>query len=165
MKLIVGLGNPGHEYLNSRHNIGFMIVDFFAKKSGLDWNFDKKFNSEIAKSGEVIIAKPRTFMNKSGDAVSKIVNYYQVAGDELIVIHDDIDLELGKLRFRRGMSSGGHNGVEDIIQKLGTKEFWRLKVGIGRPENEKMDVEDWVLSSFSSNEREKIFAAVKNFDF
>lgn len=155
MKLIVGLGNPGDEYKNTRHNVGFIILDALADKLSNGngaWNYEKKLNCEIFKKNGYLLAKPQTFMNASGKAVAKLVNYFDVTLDDLIVVHDDVDMEFGKTRFKKGMGSGGHHGVENIIENLSTKEFWRLRVGIGRPANNKFDIHAYVLSKCSDDE-------------
>jgi len=139
MKLVVGLGNPGRGYANNRHNLGFMCVNHFARMHNI-W-FDKKQGKARIGSGkiadnEVVIARPQTYMNQSGEAVSQLVKKFKIGLDDLLVIHDDLDLPLGKLRLRPGGSSGGHKGIESIITKLGSQDFPRLRVGIGRPVRE-----------------------------
>jgi PTH1 family peptidyl-tRNA hydrolase len=152
MKIVVGLGNPGKKYTNTKHNAGFIAVDKLAQKHNLEWEENKKFDALIAKGQireqDVLLAKPQTFMNNSGTTVSKLVNFYNVPFSDLTIIHDDVDLEPGKVKYRLGASSAGHHGVEDIIEKLGSKEFWRLRIGVGRPETgDRFDVKDFVLSS------------------
>ncbi len=156
MKIIIGLGNPGEKYKNNRHNAGFITVGHIATANGGVWNFEDKFNAEICKINDVMLVKLHTFMNKSGEAVAQIVNFYHTDLNDLTIIHDDVDMEFGTTRLKKGMSSGGHHGVENIIEKLGTKEFWRLKIGVGRPENSKFDVEDWVLTDFTPDELTKL---------
>ena len=136
MKLIVGLGNPGRGYASSLHNLGFMCVNYFARSHRI-W-FDKKQAQARIGSGEVagnkvVVARPHTFMNQSGLAVSRLVKKFKVSLDDLVVIHDDLDLSLGKIRIRPGGSSGGHKGIESIITELGSQDFPRIRVGIGRP--------------------------------
>lgn len=150
-KLLVGLGNPGAQYKNTRHNVGFILVDTLVAKLSLQWKFEKKFNSDIASNSEYIFAKPQTFMNQSGSAVKKLVTYFGTNLNDLIVIHDDVDIEAGDAKFKKGSSSAGHHGVEDIIEKLGTKDFWRLRVGIGRPEDNVCDVHSFVLGNLSDD--------------
>lgn len=135
MRLIVGLGNPGPEYESTRHNIGFMIVDHLANEivdGPVAWQRDDKKNVLTIRSGDVLLVKPLTFMNKSGFAVKSLVDYYKLSPDEVWVIHDDIDLPLGKIRIRRGGSSAGHNGVSSIIEQLKTDDFLRFRMGTGR---------------------------------
>lgn len=154
IKLIVGLGNPGTRYARNRHNVGFMIVEEFADSHSLDFK-RKKFNAQIAEGkiadARTMIAKPQTFMNASGEAVAKLFKYYKVEPHDLIVIYDDLDLPLGKLRLRADGSAGGHHGMESIIARIGTSDFPRLRIGIGRPDPD-ADV-DHVLSDFDRQER------------
>lgn len=152
--LIAGLGNPGARYARSRHNVGFIIVDRLARSHDLQFS-RKRFNAEIAEGQvggrRVILAKPQTFMNASGDAVGKLYAFYKIAPSDLLVVYDDLDLPLGKLRLRADGSSGGHHGMESIIARIGTSDFPRLRVGIGRP-NPDADI-DHVLGSFEPEER------------
>ena len=156
MKLIVGLGNPKKEYEKSRHNTGFMLVDKYAKSLGLDWEKNEKFLSEIIIQKDYVLAKPQTFMNESGTAVSKILNFFKIDLKDLTVVHDDVDLPFGTVKKQFGAGPAGHHGVEDIIEKTGTKEFWRIRVGIGKPYNGNVPVDEWVLQSFSGEELENI---------
>ncbi len=135
MKLIVGLGNPGPEYEFTRHNIGFMVVDRLSHELGTEsvhWEKDDKKNVLTTKISEVLLVKPLTFMNKSGFAVRALMDFYKLTPSDIWVIHDDIDLPLGKIRIRAGGASAGHNGVESIIQQLKTDAFLRFRMGIGR---------------------------------
>lgn len=135
MKLIVGLGNPGSEYADTRHNIGYMILDKLAKELGEEsarWNEQDKFQAVTARIGDVLLVKPITFMNRSGEAVSAIMRFYKLSPADVWVIHDDIDLPMGKIRIREQGSSAGHNGVQSIINALGTNNFVRYRLGIGR---------------------------------
>ncbi len=135
MQLIVGLGNPGGEYKDTRHNIGFMVVEKLAKEIGKDtatWEEKDKFKSVVARAGDVLLVKPIIFMNNSGLAVSSIVQFYKLKPDDVWVIHDDIDLPLGKIRIRTGGGSAGHNGIESIIKELKSDAFVRFRMGIGR---------------------------------
>lgn len=154
IKLIVGLGNPGQRYAHSRHNVGFMIVERFAHAHDLRFA-RKRFNAEIAE-GEiggtrVMIVKPQTYMNLSGEAIGKLFKFYKIEPHDLIVVYDDLDLPLGKTRMRAKGSAGGHHGMESIISHIGTSDFPRLRVGIGRP-NPDADI-DHVLGNFESDER------------
>ncbi|MCV3733742.1 aminoacyl-tRNA hydrolase [Mycoplasma enhydrae] len=144
MKLIVGLGNPGKEYEKTRHNVGFMIIDSLSKKLVAPLN-TKKFNGIYFKDKELIIAKPLTYMNNCGEFVRAIVDYYNINIDDIIIVYDDIDTELGKVIIRQKGSAGGHNGMKSIINHLDTNEIKRLKVGIGRDEN----LVNFVLGKFS----------------
>lgn len=154
IKLIVGLGNPGLRYARNRHNVGFMIVERFAHAHHLSFA-RKRFNAEIAEgeiAGErVMIAKPQAFMNLSGESVGKLFGFYKIAPHDLLVVYDDLDLPLGKLRLRSKGSAGGHHGMESIIARIGASAFPRLRVGIGRP-NPDADV-DHVLGNFESADR------------
>lgn len=154
IKLIVGLGNPGTRYAHSRHNVGFIVVERFAHAQALRFA-RKKFNAEIAEgnigAARVLIAKPQTFMNLSGAAVGKLYAFYKITPADLLVVYDDLDLPLGKLRLRPKGSAGGHHGMESIIARIGTADFARLRVGIGRP-NPNADI-DHVLGAFNRDER------------
>jgi PTH1 family peptidyl-tRNA hydrolase len=163
MKLIVGLGNPGRGYAHNRHNIGFMCLGDFARKQGI--RFDRKRGKARTGIGEVagegvILARPQTFMNLSGESVSRLVSGFGIALDDLLVVHDDLDLSLGKIRLRRGGSSGGHKGVDSIISSLGSQDFPRLRVGIGRPASSENHSESgegiisYVLSDFTPVEKQ-----------
>lgn len=135
MKLIVGLGNPGEKYESTRHNIGYMVVGRLARELGATpptWETNAKWNVETAKITEVILVKPLTYMNKSGYAVKALVDFYKLTPSDVWVVHDDIDLPLGKIRIRTGGASGGHNGVDSIIRELRTDQFTRFRLGIGR---------------------------------
>jgi PTH1 family peptidyl-tRNA hydrolase len=159
-KMIVGLGNPGPRYAATRHNIGFQTLELLAKRHtiALDKMQHKAMTGQgwISRGGErakVILVKPLTFMNLSGESVAPLARFYQVEPSDILVIHDDLDLESGKLRLRPGGSSGGQNGIKSIIEKLGTQEFGRMRVGIGRPPG-RMDPAAWVLQDFSAAEQE-----------
>lgn len=154
MRLVVGLGNPGEKYENTRHNIGFRILDKIAEKQGIGFSFEKKFEAEISENDNMKLAKPQTFMNESGKAVQKIADFYKIDHNNIIVIHDDVDLEIGKIRISCGGSSAGHKGVQSIIDHLGSEDFWRVRVGVGR--DEKIPTEEWVLMNFSSDEKGSI---------
>ena len=160
IKLIVGLGNPGPQYSRNRHNVGFQCVDLLAQRHGL--RLDKLQQRAMTGSGvipcggerhKVLLARPLTFMNASGEAVAPLARYYGVEPQDLIVVHDDLDLASGKLRLRGGGSSGGQNGIKSIIERLGSPDFARIKVGIGRPPG-RMDPADYVLQNFSAAEEE-----------
>ena len=153
MKLIVGLGNPGEEYQNTRHNAGFMAIDNYIDGS----NFKKKDNYMIVEkviNGEkVLFVKPLTYMNNSGECIRAVMDYYKAGTDDLIVIYDDISLAPGKLRLRPKGSAGGHNGIKSIIAHLGTEQFNRIKFGVGdKPKG--WDLVDWVLGRFNAEDKE-----------
>ncbi|MEK7533503.1 MAG: aminoacyl-tRNA hydrolase [Patescibacteria group bacterium] len=135
MKLIIGLGNPGEKYQDTRHNVGFMVVDKLAHElGGLDirWEQSAKHKASIAKAGEVILVKPETFMNASGVSVKSIAGFYKIAPEDVWVVQDDLDLPLGKIRIRVGGASAGHHGIDSIIRELGSDKFIRIRLGIGR---------------------------------
>lgn len=153
MKLIVGLGNPGKEYENTRHNVGFMVVDSFLDSyniSGLKKKFDGIYVRTNINAEEVIFLKPQKYMNLSGEVVRKFVDYFKIDISDLLIISDDLDLELGKIKLKYKGSSGGHNGLKNIELNLGTDEYKRFKVGISN--NKHIDTKDYVLGKFSSDE-------------
>ena len=158
MKLVVGLGNKGREYENTRHNMGFMLVDRYLQYKNITDKFKEKFNAMYIETTinneKVIFIKPTTYMNESGRAVGPLATYYNIASEDIAVIHDDMDLEVGKLRLRQKGSAGGHNGIKSLIHHLRTQEFKRVRVGIGHPQ--KMAVVDWVLSKFTAEQRQTI---------
>lgn len=163
MKLIVGLGNPEGRYAKNRHNIGFICLNHFARHYSIRWN--KKQANARTGTGEimgntVLLAKPQTFMNCSGQPVSRLVNKFRIDLNDLIVIHDDLDLPPGKIRIRQGGSSGGHKGINSIINELGSRDFIRVRFGIGRPfpkgssfRTNDDEIIDFVLSNFTSDEQ------------
>lgn len=158
MYLIVGLGNPGKEYEKTRHNAGFLVLDNLQKNLELpDFKEEKKFKAEISEGKNIILAKPTTFMNLSGDAVQKISAFYKIPPSNIIVIHDELDLPIGEMKWRYSDNTGdgGHNGVKDIIQQLGTMKFPRIKIGVSIPNRpEQMSGRDFVLSKFGKDEIE-----------
>ena len=160
MYLIAGLGNPGKEYVNTRHNAGFMTIDRLSELFDIDVSA-KKLNGLIGKGvidgKKVILAKPQTFMNSSGDCIAPLNEYFKP--DKLIVVYDDITLDVGGIRVRKAGSSGGHNGMKSIIQRLGTEEFERVRVGIGE-KPPRMDLADWVLGHFKKEDEEPLKAAI-----
>ena len=156
MFLIIGLGNPGREYKETRHNAGFMVVDRLCQKWGVKPNRLQSralITHTLVGEQKVILAKPQTFMNLSGQAVAALVRFYKVELGNLLVAHDDLDLPIGTLRLRPGGGSAGQKGLSSIIELLGTQEFPRLRVGVGRPPG-RMDAADYVLQSFSKDEQE-----------
>lgn len=155
MKIIVGLGNPGGIYSKTYHNIGYMVVDKLAKMWGVEFT-KKKCKCEIAKFGDIILAKPITFMNLSGDAVAELKKYFKLSNQDILVVLDDIDIPKGNMRFREGGSAGTHNGLRDIIKKVG--EVPRIRVGIGKPND--MDLADYVLSNIDVMSKEQIDNAI-----
>ncbi len=155
IKLIVGLGNPGRQYEKTRHNAGFLFLDRLVSDSNCDWVRESRFDGLLAEievaGGKVLLLKPGTFMNRSGRAVGKVARYYKLALDEILVIHDELDFDVGVVKLKKDGGHAGHNGLRDIIAHLGAKEFYRLRIGIGRPPAGKV-VADFVLSSPSKNE-------------
>jgi PTH1 family peptidyl-tRNA hydrolase len=162
MLLIAGLGNPGDKYKDTRHNVGYMVIDALADDLGIDFKEDKKRNALIAeytmtfegekKKTRLALVKPLTFMNNSGEAVAKVRKYFQIPEDNVWVVHDDLDIELGAIRIRRGGSSAGQKGVQSIIDHLGTNEFIRFRVGIRPESGQKSSAEEFVLKKFSKKE-------------
>ena len=154
MKLIVGLGNPGLKYKNTRHNTGFIFLDRYAKDNNLKFKLDVKLKSEICETivqnEKVILIKPQTFMNLSGEAVKLVCKYYNIDTKDILVIHDDLDLSVGKLRFRSHGSSGGHKGMKNIMDNMQTQEVKRLKIGIDKVSSK--DTIDYVLGKFTKEE-------------
>ena len=153
-KLVVGLGNPGREYARSRHNVGFMVADDLARKWGL--HYSHRWSHAAVALGRVAgvavaVARPQTFMNASGDSVRGLARRFGLTPADLLIVYDDLDLPLGRLRLRERGSSGGHRGVQSIVDRLGTDGFARLRIGIGRPEPR--DARDYVLDGFSSEDR------------
>lgn len=162
MKLIIGLGNPGKDYQNTRHNVGFLILDNYL--GNVDWKekfnalyFEKRINNE-----KVIFVKPLTFMNLSGNAVVKYVNYYNVNIDDILVIQDDLDLPFSTYKLKKNSSAGGHNGIKSIINCLGSQDFLRLKIGVSN--NKSIDTKDYVLGRFSKEEKDKLDSLQKTFN-
>ncbi len=163
-RLIVFLGNPGPKYSGTRHNVGFQTADALEKRLNVRIN-KAKFRALTARcslGGEsVLLMKPQTYMNLSGDAVREAVRFYKLEPEAVLVVCDDVSLPCGKLRFRTKGSAGGHNGLKDIISKLGSEDFPRLKIGVGAPPHPDYDMADWVLGSFKNREAEEISSAVQ----
>ena len=162
VKIIAGLGNPGIKYENTPHSIGFEVVDAFASGHGAVFEYKRAFDALVAKvqttSGPVTLVKPQTFMNLSGDSVAPLVKYSNATAADLIVVQDDIDLPLGRIRIRMGGSCGGHNGIRNIIERLGTQSFLRLKIGVGKDRD---DVIGFVLGKFTPESRKTADESVK----
>lgn len=162
MKLIVGLGNPGKKYANTRHNVGFLAVELLAKNNDLGFAYNSKFNAEIATSEIFLLAKPETFMNSSGDAVSSIVNFYKIDLDDVFIIHDDLDLRLGEYKIQKAIGPKVHGGINSIEQKLGNNNFWRVRIGVdNRSIENRIAGEEYVLQSFSESEKEMIGESIE----
>lgn len=170
MKLIIGLGNPGKLYAKTRHNAGFMILDKLRevlKENNIsDWELSKKFNAEVCggtiNNNKILLVKPMTFMNDSGQAVQLIANFYKLTPADLIVVHDDKDIKLGEIKIQTDRSSAGHNGVQSIMDHIGTQNFTRVRVGVA-PENPKKmsDTAKFVLNRFGLFERKKVEEVIK----
>lgn len=155
MKVVVGLGNPGQTYANTRHNIGFTVVDEILKTYHGSPQYNKKFEAIIySLDKDRLLVKPQTSMNVSGKSVNRIVNFYKVKPEDLLVVHDDVDLEFGDIRHQFGKSSAGHNGVQSVIDAVGSEKFGRVRIGIGRPHPQvggRQEIDKWVLQNFSEN--------------
>ncbi|MBW2570408.1 MAG: aminoacyl-tRNA hydrolase, partial [Deltaproteobacteria bacterium] len=161
--LVVGLGNPGDAYVKTRHNAGFMVLDEVAKSFSISIEkrkFDALFGRGLIEDCDVILAKPMAFMNLSGIPVQKILNYFKIPFEDMLVIHDDIDLAFGRLQIKENGGHGGHKGLKSIIKTVGGNNFVRLRIGIGRSE-EKIDVANYVLSKFSTNEKKLLDTITK----
>ena len=154
IRLVVGLGNPGERYRGTRHNIGFLALDALAAKESLVWKTERKWQAEVAKSpdGSLVLAKPQTFMNLSGESVGPLARYLKVPAGQILAVVDDMELDWGRLRLRPGGSAGGHNGLKSLIQHLGGQDFPRLRLGVGRPTDAR-DPSDHVLGKFSPEEQ------------
>lgn len=161
MKIIIGLGNPGKKYENTRHNAGFKVMDALAKKCNLSYD-QEKFSAYFAKgkvNGEdVVLMKPTTYMNNSGFAVRQVIDFYKASYDQVLIIYDDIDLPVGKIRLRQKGSAGGHNGIKSIIQALGTPTFDRIRVGTSR--DSRIPIIQWVLTNFKEEEQKDLSQAI-----
>jgi peptidyl-tRNA hydrolase, PTH1 family len=160
--LIVGLGNPGSRYARTRHNIGFQVLDEFARRLRLEWKDRTEYKMCSGSIGDerIVLLEPLTFMNRSGNAVRKVSDKFAVGPENTIVVHDDLDLETGRLKIRKNGSSGGHKGVDSIIQHLGSKNFIRVKIGIGR--DQFIPTEEYVLKKFRPDESALIGEAVQS---
>ncbi len=163
MKMIIGLGNPGKKYEKTRHNIGFLVIDELAKQYGVELNQTKHhalYAIAHTPKGKVLLVKPYTYMNLSGEAVAPLMKYYDIDVEDIVVIYDDLDLGTGKLRLRQRGSAGGHNGIKSLIQHLGTQNFNRIRIGISRPPTG-MKVPDYVLANFRDEEQPDMELAIK----
>ena len=162
-RLIVGLGNPGAEYEDTRHNAGFWFVDQLARDLKVHLAPQKNFFGLVAKAGDVWLLQPTTFMNRSGQSVAALARFYKIAPEEVLVVHDELDLLPGAIRLKQGGGNGGHNGLKDIQAQLGTPNFWRLRLGIGHPRsfNLKQEVVDFVLHRPRHEEQQEIDRAIE----
>jgi len=163
IELVVGLGNPGAEYEATRHNVGFWFVDEVARIKGCHFTPERKFNGQVCKvplsARNIYLIKPSTYMNRSGAAVAAIASYYKIDAESMLVVHDELDLPVGKARLKKGGGHGGHNGLRDIVSALGTKDFLRLRLGIDHP-GVGRDVSNYVLGRPSLVDREQIESAM-----
>ena len=163
MKIIFGLGNPGKNYENTRHNIGYILVDAIAKDKNVSFK-SSKFNADTSEyyhnEEKIILVKPLSFMNLSGTVVKKMIDFYKVNINDIMVIHDDLDMDFGRVKIVTNSSSGGHNGIKDIEKNIGSKDYTRLKIGISKDNN--IDTKDYVLGKFSKIEREKLKDIINN---
>ncbi|HPX35592.1 MAG TPA: aminoacyl-tRNA hydrolase [Mycobacterium sp.] len=157
--LVVGLGNPGPQYAKTRHNVGFMVADLLAARIGGQFKLHKKSGADVVTGRlagrPVVLAKPRCFMNESGRQVGPLAKFYSVAAGDVIVIHDELDIDFGKIRLKLGGGEGGHNGLRSVANALGTKDFQRVRIGIGRPPGRK-DPAAFVLEPFNAAERNEV---------
>ena len=163
VQMIVGLGNPGPKYEQTRHNVGFIFVDELARSKGASFKLESKFHGDVCKlslaGNEVWLLKPNTFMNLSGKAVAALARFYKIEPEAILVVHDELDIPPGQLRLKKGGGHGGHNGLRDMIAQLGSKEFNRLRVGIGHP-GDSRDVTNYVLGKAPRDEQIEIEAAI-----
>ena len=163
IQLIVGLGNIGQEYAQTRHNAGWWMLDELAATWGASFREDKKYYAEVAKAntpqGEVWLMKPSTYMNKSGQAVGALANFFKIPVSDLLVLHDELDIQPGHVRLKKGGGNGGHNGLKDIQAKMGSADFWRVRLGIGHPGDRNL-VSGFVLNKPSRDDREAIDDAI-----
>lgn len=165
MFLIAGLGNPEKKYDNTRHNIGFEAVKLFASENNISLNknkFKAVFGEGYVGSEKVITALPQTYMNLSGESIGEIASFYKIPNENVIIVHDDISLDIGRIRIREKGSAGGHNGLKSIISHLGGDVFCRIKIGIGAPNHEDYDLADFVLGSFSKEEQKILESVLKD---
>lgn len=162
MKLIVGLGNPGKDYKDTRHNVGFLVLDNYLRTNDWKEKFNAMYHEVRINQEKVIFIKPLTYMNLSGDAVVKFVNYYGVKLEDILVIHDDLDLPFSTFKLKKNSSAGGHNGIKSIINRLGSQDFLRLKIGLSHDRS--IDTKNYVLGTFSKLEKEKFVDMQKIFN-
>jgi PTH1 family peptidyl-tRNA hydrolase len=159
LRLVVGLGNPGPNYARTRHNLGFMVADVLAARLGSTFKAHKRSGAEVITGRlggcAVVLAKPRSYMNESGRQVAPLAKFYSVSPSDIIVIHDDLDLDFGRIRLKLGGGEGGHNGLRSVVAAMGTKDFERVRIGIGRPPGRK-DPAAFVLENFSAAERTEV---------
>ena len=160
--LILGLGNPGREYQDNRHNVGFKFLDFFKSTIGknIPYKFEKRFNAEISiveyNNKKFILAKPQTFMNLSGNCAYSIANFYKLQSERIVVVYDEIDLSFGQVKLKFAGGNAGHNGIKSIESILNSKDFYRIRLGIGKPSVQEYEISSWVLGNFSKDEQKSL---------
>lgn len=163
--LVVGLGNPGPRYETTRHNVGFLVADILAERIGSGFKVHKKSGAEVTTGRlggrSVVLAKPRTYMNESGRHVGPLANFYSVAPADVVVLHDELDIDFGRIRLKFGGGEGGHNGLKSVASALGTKDFQRVRIGVGRPPG-RQDPAAFVLENFNSRERPELGLVLEN---
>ncbi len=152
MKIIVGLGNPEDKYKNTRHNAGFMVLEKLAEKLNIELINNKYMSGDVGMNDEVLLLKPNTFVNKSGESIIATLKSEGIEKSDVWIIHDDTEFPLGEVRIKFGGTSGGHNGIKSIDEAIG-ESYWRIRIGVGRPENRDFDLADYVLANFSSDEK------------
>lgn len=159
VRVIVGLGNPGEEYRNTRHNVGFQLLDRIASSQNTPWVWERRFQADTSLvefgPNPVLLVKPRTFVNRTGESIGALSRYYRYSGERFCAVYDDITLEPGRIKLSANGSAGGHNGVSSLIQSLGS-DFYRMRVGIGAKSHPKMDLKDWVLGKFSGSDEARM---------
>ena len=162
MKLIVGLGNPGKEYEGMRHNVGFVVLGALIVRFQVS-GFGKfqRFDGELARVGDVLLLKPMTFMNRSGVSIKKVMQFYKIKSDDLWVVHDDLDIELGRFKIQKGKGPKQHNGVLSVETELGTKDFWRVRVGVENRRDRQVSGEKYVLMKFDEEEKQRLTKVVR----
>ena len=163
--IVAGLGNPGKKYENTRHNAGFKVLDLLAEKEGFEYKklkFRALIADEMIDGVRCLIMKPQTMMNLSGEAILEAANYYNIPDENIVVIFDDVTLDVGKTRIRRKGSAGGHNGIKSIISCLGSEDFPRIKIGVGKKPNAETDLVEWVLGDFPKSESDNLNKALEN---
>jgi len=163
IRLVAGLGNPGREYAATRHNAGFWFVDELARKLGMSLAPESRFGGDVGKAGDVRVVKPMTYMNESGRSVGALARFFGIAPDEILIVHDELDLKPGEAKMKLGGGVAGHNGLRDIQAALGSADFWRLRLGIGHPRDSvlpQQDVVDYVLKPPRAEERTLLDAAI-----
>lgn len=163
IRLVAGLGNPGRGYAATRHNAGFWFADALASRLGARFGHESEFAADVARAGDLRLCKPMTFMNLSGRSVAGLAQFFDIAADAILVVHDELDLKAGEARLKLGGGVAGHNGLRDIKAQLGTAEFWRLRLGIGHPRDSEFsdrEVVDYVLKPPGADDRAQIAAAI-----